>query len=334
MIAILTDPGVGGTFLNWTIHYLAGHSEYFSAAANKFVKLIDNPISGSNAHKFRPNQPTSLLEFNRIYDVLSHAKVESSIYFHHFHGSDQNENTRIAVDKVKSTANKIIVVELQPQHALYQCSYKSRTAYSRSFSDHSQVLSNPDQAFDDFANYFFSSSKQKWDNANLTEIWDKREFIALNLDPFRVLSITRDTGLGDMHYRLDAVDLMTNFDQLVFELFEYLEIDLCKDRLDHWMSVYSTWKTIHLTRLNFVKHFDTIVDSIISGREFDLECFNLDIRQEAAIQHQLLYKHNLNLKTWQLTKFVNAQQLHSLLEPNIYHDLSQSKFRKTEVPTS
>ena len=334
MIAILTDPGVGGTFLNWSIHYLAGHSEYFLATSNKFVKLIDNPISDGNAHKFQPNQPNNLEEFDRIYNVLSNAKVESLIYFHHFRGSDQSKTTQIAVDKVTSTANKIIVVGLHPQHALYQCSYKSRSKYSHSFLDHSRVLSKPDQIFDDFVDYFFSSSKQKWDDAKLTEIWDKREFIALNMDPFCALNIIQAIGLDNTYYKLDAVDLMTNFDRLVFELFEYLEIDICKDRLDHWLSVYSTWKTIHLTRLNFVQHFDTIVDSIISGREFDLECFNLDIKQEAAIQHQLLYKHNLNLKTWQLTKFVNTQQLHDLLEPNIYHDLSQSKFRKTAIPIS
>ena len=54
----------------------------------------------------------------------------------------------------------------------------------------------------------------------------------------------------------------------------------------------------------------------------DLERFNLDIFQEAAIQRELLYKHNLNLKIWQLEKFKNTKQLHNLLEPNIHHELS------------
>ena len=50
----------------------------------------------------------------------------------------------------------------------------------------------------------------------------------------------------------------------------------------------------------------------------DLTRLKLDIIQEAFIQHELIYKHNLNLKTWQLEKFTNTQQLHNLLETNTH----------------
>ena len=50
----------------------------------------------------------------------------------------------------------------------------------------------------------------------------------------------------------------------------------------------------------------------------DLESFELDIMQEAAIQRELIYKYNLNFKTWQLEKFQSTRQLHALLEPNIH----------------
>ena len=50
----------------------------------------------------------------------------------------------------------------------------------------------------------------------------------------------------------------------------------------------------------------------------DLTRFDLDVIQEAFIQRELIYKHNLNLKTFQLEKFINTQQLHNLLEPNIH----------------
>ena len=68
----------------------------------------------------------------------------------------------------------------------------------------------------------------------------------------------------------------------------------------------------------FVAYFDKIINYIIEGYELNLDKFNLDLVQEAAIQHELIYKHNLNLKTWQLTKFTNTRQLHNLLEPNIH----------------
>ena len=50
----------------------------------------------------------------------------------------------------------------------------------------------------------------------------------------------------------------------------------------------------------------------------DLEKFNLDLMQEAAIQRELIYNYSLNLKTWQLEKFTNTKQLHGLLEPNLH----------------
>jgi hypothetical protein len=53
----------------------------------------------------------------------------------------------------------------------------------------------------------------------------------------------------------------------------------------------------------------------------DLNRFNLDIVQEAAIQHILLYKHSLSIKTWQLEKFNNTKQINALLEPNTYHEV-------------
>ena len=54
----------------------------------------------------------------------------------------------------------------------------------------------------------------------------------------------------------------------------------------------------------------------------DLTRFNLDIVRESTIQHVLIYKHGLTLKSWGLEKFPNnTQDLHLLLEPNIYHEV-------------
>ena len=85
-----------------------------------------------------------------------------------------------------------------------------------------------------------------------------------------------------------------------------------------WLLIYNQWKNVHKQKLMFVWYFDTIINNILQGIDFDLIRFNLDITQEATIQHFLIYKHNLNFKTWQLIKFTNTRQLHELLEPNIH----------------
>jgi hypothetical protein len=70
MITVITDPGVGGTFLNWTIYFLAGYDNYYSTDLNATVELTNNPLTGINAHNFRPNQPTNIKRFNQILTLL------------------------------------------------------------------------------------------------------------------------------------------------------------------------------------------------------------------------------------------------------------------------
>ena len=165
---------------------------------------------------------------------------------------------------------------------------------------------------------FFKESKQTWDNSELKEIWDQREFLALNLQPFKVPRIQPLAADISGYYLLDTFDLFTCFDVTVSKLLEFLELSLDSTRWNSWLQVYHQWQNLHKERLLFTWYYDIIVDAILAGHELDLTRFNLDIIQEAAIQHTLLYKHSLNLKTWQLTKFTNTRQLHNLLEPNTH----------------
>ena len=71
----------------------------------------------------------------------------------------------------------------------------------------------------------------------------------------------------------------------------------------------------------FGDEFDDTMKCIVNGWYKELPELTFD--QEVIIQHALIYKHNLNLKTWQLSKFTNTKQLYQLLEPNI-HDLSKN----------
>ena len=83
MIAILTDAGTGGTFLNWTVHYLAGHTQYWNCNQQQLLSLTDNPITSFNAHNFKPNQPCSSAQFqDTIKSISSHQHNQfATIYF-------------------------------------------------------------------------------------------------------------------------------------------------------------------------------------------------------------------------------------------------------------
>jgi hypothetical protein len=310
MIAILTDPEIGGTFLTWSIYYLSGRTSYFSARHDKSVEVCHNPLSGKNAHNFVPNQPNRYDEFANIFQkTLEHNEY---LYMHQLiHG------TEYAVAEVCKNAEKIIILSLRPEHVLYRCGYTPRANSWHGYSG--KKLTDPDSIYEDFTEYFFKESKQLWAQEKLNNIWDKREFIALNFNLFKLSSILDYINTPTKYYQIDALDVWTNFDQHINKLFSYLDIPVDQNRLENWMSVYSIWKNNHTKRLNFVNNFELIIDNIINNTHMDLETFDLDLVQEAAIQQVLIYKHNLNLKTWQLTKFPNnTQELHKLLEPNIH----------------
>jgi hypothetical protein len=228
-----------------------------------------------------------------------------------------------AVDKILSHTKKIIVLTNQKSNSLYEKSYRSRMHSQKSWFDPTVFKIGDKEQFDNFIQYFFADSYQLWQQLGLTEIWDLREFLALNYTP-HTSSIAPLIDLGTEHYNLDCVEWFSTADSFILDLCNYLEIIPSPARLDHWYKTYQSWRKHHYQRLNFLWSHDKIVDYIVTGKYMDLQRFDLDIYQEATIQHALIHKHNLNLKTFKLEKFKNTQQLHDLLEPNI-HDLQKNQ---------
>lgn len=310
MISILTDPGVGGTFLNWSIYYLAGRNYYFSARLQRTNKVPTNPLGNKNAHVFVVNHPYNFKEFEQFLPML--LDKDECLYMHEF-----RDKTKEAVTTLLTHTSKTIVVALTKDQLLYKCSYEPRASVQPAWGS-KKTLSNPDEIYDDLVNYFFKESVDTWKQENLNDTWDKREFIALNFNPTNHTSILEYINSSAPVYYINPIDLWTNFDSSIHDLFDYLDIEIDKSRYQKWLLIYNQWKNVHKQKLMFVWYFDTIINNILQGIDFDLIRFNLDITQEATIQHFLIYKHNLNFKTWQLTKFTNTRQLHELLEPNIH----------------
>jgi hypothetical protein len=312
MIAVLTDPGVGGTFLTWTLYYLSGQNEYYSSRLNKRINLIDNPLTKSNAHSFLSNHPISSDDFNNNFEnLLKNFNHFNVLYFHNFSDCDRSKDgtTAKAIDTVAKHCKKIIQLSISKKNSLYHCTYNKR---------HISTTAGQHKNHQQFIQTYFKHSNEKWNNLNLTDTWDSREFLALNIRPDNTVRISDIHDFKFDHYYLDAMDLWTMFDQTVKKLFKYLELTVDDTRWDIWLRIYNEWKKIHYQAMQFDLYFDKILDYILAGKNFDLLQFELDIVQESAIQHTLIYKHNLNLKTWQLEKFQSTQQLHSLLEPNTH----------------
>jgi hypothetical protein len=324
IIGVVADATMGGTFLTWSLHYLAGHSTYFSAKEKNYINLIDDPLTNINAHKFRPNQPNDLIQFDQYIDLIINTPTElfHSIYFHQLrptNGILDQTDTTTAVKKIQAThTTKLIVLNNGQDHALYNSKFEGRVLRSK-FGSASDTNKNFDDQLSDFVNTFFKDSKIAWGNLNLDNVWEYREFLALNLRPRKQPNIISSVDLTRSHYRIDSFDLFQKFDSTVKSLFAYLDISIDSSRWNNWLQIYRKWQTFHLDRILFVEYFDVIITSIINNYYLDLSRFELDLVREAVIQHELIYKHRLTIKGWGLEQFPNnTQDLHKLLEPNIH----------------
>ena len=317
IISVITDPSVGGTFLSWSIKYLSGQSTYFNTETNKWLPLIENPITkDKNAHNYKANFSQELDGLHQIVDTLKNtdSKYSHVLYYHH----SRDETNSAPVDYLLSNSDKSVILSMDKNYGLYMCSMSRREGGVISLTKPNRVLTDDDEIFEDFLNFYFSDSKEVF--GNLNNIWDKREFIALNykIDCKPVTAYLNKVEQDRSYFRLNCFDMHTTFDHSVYNLFKYLDLEIVDERYTQWISVYHRWNKNHYKRLRFLWYIDEIVEDILYNRPRNLIDFELDLLQEAIIQQKLIKNYNLNLKNWQLERFKSTQQLHSLLEPNIH----------------
>jgi hypothetical protein len=326
LIGILTDPGVGGTFLTWSLHYLAGHDTYYNFKEKTFLDLTTNPLTDINSHNFKVNQPNTSDEFDEIVNDLSSSFGKfDTIYFHNLRTIPVTTtsictNTSQAVSQLQTITDRIIVLSNKAEHSLYSQKFNGRVLTHKFNS--AEFNKNFTEQYENFIDTFYSDSKKQWDDLGLTNKWDQREFLALNLRPFNIITIIPNVNLTSPHYRLDTFDLYNQFDKSIGSMFNWLGITIDSTRWTHWINVYHQWQLCHQDRQQFVEYFDIIIDSIVNNCYLDLTRFNLDIVREAVIQHVLIYKYGLTIKGFGLEQFPNnTQDLYKLLEPNTYHEV-------------
>lgn len=330
MILVLTDPLIGGTFLTWSLHYLSGHQRVYYVRGNQWLDMPGDPVNSVNAHDFKANQPLFLDELTDYANHLDTIPAEGfhTIYCHNFtrniFDKDDYSNSfhQATADTIEAVANRCqSVIVLHNTNPLYSVSYEERALHYK-FSNHSEINVSFKEQRENFIDYFYKDSLEFWKQQGLGEIWDQREFLALNMRPLKPMSIKENVNLTRPHFYLNSFDLYSTFEHTTDLLFEHCNLDLDKTRLSNWQTTYRKWQGIHRSKMIFSWYLPDIVDYIINGYDMDLRRFNLDLMQEACIQHFLIYQHGLNLKTWQLEKFISTKQLHNLLELNP-HTLSE-----------
>jgi hypothetical protein len=300
---------VGCTFVDWSIHFLAGKQQYYSFDQCKWIPLVANPLTEYNAHQHDRNHPIGL---ENVITTIQHAKrMPDGLYsMYPFVTPGIMQRQQEFSDIVESCIDHADVIFI----------HKDKTANWYDYVDHVRA--------DDQIPHSINTQSH-----GLKHTWDIREHLALDMrflnpDQFNI----EDTAdFSKLHFRASASDLWCRGVDLFQHIMRYLDLPIDPVRWKNWIPIYHEWAQKPLALMHFGDNFDDTVKCIVNGWHKELPEYTLE--QEAMIQHALIYRHNLNLRTWQLEKFPrNTIELHKLLEPNIhalvhtYEELRIAKF--------
>lgn len=333
VICVVSPFSVGGTFLEWSINFLSGKTQYFNLHKG-FIDLTRNPLEKFNAHGHEKNHPGG---FNETCEFVQQLDGKTSfVSLYSFPITPLNASKNLGLDIANITPDdwvqinryrlndfnqmlswlanksaKIIYLSLDEDLSVYfnteiRC-FDALLSKDNKFESSEDLRKDKDLVF-------FKASCNRWDELGLTNTWDIRERLALSTRPLEFTEFKPDLSVP--HYWLGATELWGNGERKINDIMLWLGLAVDPSKVEPWKSVYRSWQQIIASSLEFQYQYKHIVEAIVNGWSYPID---LTFDQEVVIQHCLIYQHNLNLKTWQLEKFPsNTLDLHKLLEINTH----------------
>jgi hypothetical protein len=304
LIGIVVDDQSNIDLLSWSIFYLTAQEKYYYAGFDYWFDVVENPINEvTNETEIEIDGTTDITELTETINQLKNASGGTGTKIICLRVSKFADINPETFEKFYSECDRVIVIGVS-EPTLYN-----------------NKLPHDYGEFDDYLSEYFSTSLQGWEDVENSP-WDRREFIALNHRPFNSGSIQELVDLSKDHFYIKTSDLYLNLQLVLPDLFKYLDLTVDQERIRKWAKVYYAWSNQRADVVMWDRNFHTIVDYIVKGYSMDLTRFNLDILREATILHELLYKHNLNIKGYGLNELPrNTRDIHALLEPN-FHPLT------------
>lgn len=314
------DNGCGWHFFDWSLQYLSGKTKNFYFENKKYQDLLANPLEDNKAHKYQPNivhSVENLISINDQIDCLSNDSfpvvLESLINTFTLNKSNIDNHTLTKPDVenalidlavvAKRLGFTIITIDWSNQHK-YVPVYQLRLAID--YKTGRPIDSS--KAYQSWMETFFDQAIDKFNSTT----WDQRECMALHMRS----TVVNKSSAQVVCEAVPDVILYSTEDVWYHAQNIFQNVD--QERFRNWLPIYNNWQSVHDVALSTDYH--KILDAIVNGQSMDLTPYNLDLIKEAFIQHGLIFKHNLNLKNWQLEKFPNnTKELHQLLEENFHH---------------
>jgi len=284
IVAITSSLGVGGTFVDWSLHYLSGQTRYFSVADQSWIDLVDQSVTHENAHLHKRNHPLGIDDVDHYINILTQTPHELHSFYmlDNYLKSTVNAPTTQLIDKCYEHQLPVVYLHV-PQH-LIGYAWKKRNGITV-------------------------------DNNSDVTLWDQREQLALDIRPFDTSVLIPEVATIESTVWTHCEQLWQSPEFVLRDIMNRLSIPIVESRYQQWCSQADKWRQIQVSHTKFARELDHIVAAIVNGWPHPLD--QLTLEQEAVIQHCLIYQHNLNIKSWELDRFPNnTKHLHQLLETN------------------
>lgn len=315
IVGILGPGGCGGTFLDWTIQYLSGQTETWHIICDpsdrsrilsqKCRDLVDNPIENNTAHKHAKTHPDE----NSVDDVIEAFREHPEFELNSFYFVDS-----LGAKRTQTEYNQMIFTYDDIKFITYNFTESNvDIIFCLQYEKISAAKNKMDQ-------YIMSHSKIP---LNQMPVWDRRELLSLYY-PGEIKGQTTAEKILDNsnNFTLDFDTAIEELDTVIPELFDYLNLKIVDNRYSSWNQIYTDWKSS--INLKFFKNLNNIIQDILSNTPHDLSQYNMSFAKEVVIASKLLYNHNLALKAYNKDNLSqNTQQWTEILEPNIYHNLTE-----------
>lgn len=338
---VTSTQSIGCTFLDWSLLYLSGQQKVFSAQSLTWHDIVSNPLQENltvmNAHGHIKNHVSGWQRNKRIVQKIRDNTTNGliSIYPTLLHIDNCCTDLDLNIGKISSSLQQILAYQKQDYIDMLSwiaCEQQIPVIYvafdptvrgyrwtKRSLNRMMASSEKPKAISDlikEYHDIFFSGSQRAWMDLGLTEIWDIRERMALDIRPFDD-HWGDDLLLAHDHYWVHCQDLWFDTERTVRKIMSWLDLDIVEENVERWLPIMRSWQQIHNNNLRFPRQLSKIIRSIVQGHKHDIS--QLTFEQEVIVQHCLIYQYGLNLKTWQLDKFPDcASKLYLLLEPNFH----------------
>lgn len=258
IVGIVGPGGAGGTFLDWSLHYLSGNKDVIFVLVDRgddaiinprlTYPVINNPLQqNGTAHNHKKTHPTfeSIGKCVECYNKM----VDSGANLYSMYIVPKLPNQSLDTTLFGDVKFVTYVIEESNKYQLIDRQYD-------------KIFNHPTDAI-----------------AALVLGPNTRKKI------FSALDLSFSNGIIHNSYSLTFDDMLHRLDNHIRAIFKFISVDIVEDKYEHWLSVYKQWQTIN--HVLFFDHLEYLIECVKLGIDHDLTKYDMTLVRECILIRSL-----------------------------------------------